>query len=309
VAVDSPIQPDGPPAMRVPGSRVAGFLLEEAVGGGRLAMVFRARDESLGRTVALKLLPWKPGSGGGFVGEAQVMAAVDHPNILPVYGAGVADGYEFIAMRFVTGEALDAVIRREGRLSARRAVGYLSPVASALDAAHSAGLVHRDVKPANILMDSRPGGSAHVYLSDFGLATVVQSADKLTEPGQFVGTVSYASPEQFTGGPVDGRADQYSLACVTYQLLTGSVPFGEDQVEEIMYRHLSLPPPPLRSERPDLPSAVDRVLAKAMAKAPEDRYDSCVSFVDALREALGVEPYDPGQSAVETAAPRQVTGP
>jgi serine/threonine-protein kinase len=283
---------------------VAGYLLEEAVGGGGLAMVFRARDESLGRTVALKLLPWKPASGGGFVREAQVMAALDHPNILPMYEAGVADGYEFIAMRFVTGEALDAVIRRESPLLARRAVGYLSPVASALDTAHSAGLVHRDVKPANILMDSPPGESAHVYLSDFGLAAQVRSAAKLTEPGQFVGTVAYASPEQFTDGPVDGRADQYSLACVAYQLLTGSVPFGNDQVVEIMRRHLFMPPPPLRSELPELPSAVDRVLAKAMAKAPEDRYDSCTAFVDALREALGVEPYDPGQSTVETPAPR-----
>ena len=276
-----------------PGSRVAGYLIEELVGVGGMASVFRARDVGLGRLVALKLLTGDEAIRQRFAGEALAAAAVDHPNIIPVYAAGEADGYQYIAMRFVVGEDLYALARREGGLSARRTAAFISPVASALDAAHEAGLVHRDVKPANILVDARPGRPEHVYLSDFGVARHVRSVGSLTVPGQFLGTPDYAAPEQASGQPVDGRADQYALACVAYELLSGSVPFRRDEPVLVLYAHVSAPPPRLSAARPDLPAAADAVLAKAMDKLPERRYDSCADFADALREALGFEPYDP----------------
>ena len=286
----------GPLAGLAPGSRVAGYLIEELAGVGGMAAVFRARDVGLGRRVALKLLTGDEAIRQRFAGEALAAAAVDHPNIIPVYAAGEADGYQYIAMRFVVGEDLHALIRREGGLPARRAVAFISPVASALDAAHEAGLVHRDVKPANILVDTRPGWPEHVYLSDFGVARHLRSVGSLTVPGQFLGTPDYAAPEQASGQPVDGRADQYALACVAYELLSGSVPFRRDEPMLVLYAHVSATPPKLTAARPDLPAAADAVLERALDKLPERRYDSCSDFADALREALGFEPYDPRRS-------------
>jgi len=147
-------------------------------------------------------------------------------------------------MRFVVGRDLHALVRREGGLPARRVAAFVSPVASALDAAHEAGLVHRDVKPANILVDARPGWPEHVYLSDFGVARHLRSIGALTVPGQFLGTPDYAAPEQASGRPVDGRADQYALACVAYELLSGSVPFKRDEPVLVLYAHVSAPPTP-----------------------------------------------------------------
>jgi serine/threonine protein kinase len=293
VAGDSAARLGGPLTGLAPGSRVAGYLIEELVGVGGMAAVFRARDVGLGRLVALKLLTGDEAIRQRFAGEALAAAAVDHPHIIPVYAAGEGDGYQYIAMRFVVGEDLHALVRREGGLSARRVAAFISPVASALDAAHEAGLVHRDVKPANILVDARPGWPEHVYLSDFGVARHLQSIGSLTVPGQFLGTPDYAAPEQASGQPVDGRADQYALACVAYELLSGSVPFKRDEPVLVLYAHVSAPPPRLAAARPDLPAAADAVLAKAMDKLPERRYDSCGDFADALREALGFEPYDP----------------
>ena len=293
----------GPLTGLAPGSRVAGYLIEELVGVGGMAAVFRARDVGLGRLVALKLLTGDEAIRQRFAGEALAAAAVDHPNIIPVYAAGEADGYQYIAMRFVVGEDLHALVRREGGLSARRVAAFISPVASALDAAHEAGLVHRDVKPANILVDARPGWPEHVYLSDFGVARHLRSIGSLTMPGQFLGTPDYAAPEQASGQLVDGRADQYALACVAYELLSGSVPFKRDEPVLVLYAHVSAPPPRLTAARPDLPAAADAVLARAMEKLPERRYDSCGDFADALREALGFEPYDPRQPRRPPAQP------
>jgi serine/threonine protein kinase len=293
VAPDRAARAGGQLTGLAPGSRVAGYLIEELVGVGGMASVFRARDVGLGRLVALKLLTGDEAIRQRFAGEALAAAAVDHPNIIPVYAAGEADGYQYIAMRFVVGEDLYALARREGGLSARRTAAFISPVASALDAAHEAGLVHRDVKPANILVDARPGRPEHVYLSDFGVARHVRSVGSLTVPGQFLGTPDYAAPEQASGQPVDGHADQYALACVAYELLSGSVPFRRDEPVLVLYAHVSAPPPRLSAARPDLPAAADAVLAKALDKLPERRYDSCADFADALREALGFEPYDP----------------
>lgn len=278
-----------------PGSRVAGYLLEKLVGVGGMAAVFRARDERLGRVVALKLLAGDDAARKRFVREARAVAGVDHPHIIPVYEAGEAGAVMFIAMRFVAGSDLQAMVDREGGIRPKRAAAFLSPVASALDAAHAAGLVHRDVKPANVLVDTGPGRPEHVYLSDFGVARGILSADGLTLAGQFFGTPDYAAPEQMTGQSVDGRLDQYSLACVAYTLLSGSAPFRRDEPMAVLYAHLYKPPPRLTAVRPDLPRAIDDVLARALAKEPAERYDSCGTFADTLREALGLEPYDPSR--------------
>jgi serine/threonine protein kinase len=200
-------------------------------------------------------------------------------------------------MRFVAGDDLRVVVGREGALRPRRAAAFISPVASALDAAHAAGLVHRDVKPANMLVDVGPGRPEHVYLSDFGVARGMLSSDGLTGAGQFLGTPDYAAPEQISGRDLDGRADQYALACVAYTLLSGSVLFRREVPMAVLYAHLSVPPPRLTAVRPELPGAVNQIVARALSKEPEDRYDSCGDFADALREALGLEPYDPSRSA------------
>jgi len=291
VAGESPAELGSLLAGLGPGSRVAGYLLEKLVGVGGMAAVYRARDERLGRVVALKLLAGDEGVRKRFTREARAVAAVDHPHIIPVYEAGeAAGGVLFIAMRFVAGDDLRVIVSREGGLRPRRAAAFVSPVASALDAAHVAGLVHRDVKPANMLVDVGPGRPEHVYLSDFGLARGMLSASGLTRAGQFLGTPDYAAPEQISGQSVDGRADQYSLACVAYTLLCGSVPYKREVPMAVLYAHLSAPPPRATAVRPDLPAAVDQVLARALAKTPDERFDSCGAFADALRDALGVEP-------------------
>jgi len=259
-----------------------------------MAVVFRARDERLGRSVALKILSPAQASDSEFrrrfITESQAAAAVDDPHIIPVYEAGEADGVLFIAMRYVAGGDLREVLEREGALSPDRAADFVSPVASALDAAHGAGLVHRDVKPGNILVDAGPGRPDHVYLSDFGIVKGALSVN-LTGVGGYIGTPDYMAPEQISGRAVDGRTDQYSLACVAFQLLTGAVPFERDSLPAVIYAQLSAPPPSLVSQRSDLPAAADAVVAKAMAKTPDERYGSCGNFADALRDALGLASY------------------
>jgi len=183
------------------------------------------------------------------------------------------------------------VLEREGPLEPGRAAEFISPVASALDAAHGAGLVHRDIKPANILVDARAGRPDHVYLSDFGVSKGPVSSVSMTGTGQFLGTPHYSAPEQVQGRALDGRADQYALACVAFQLLTGQLPFERDQGMAVLLAHLSEPPPPLAEWRPDLPAVAGQVLARALAKAPEERYSSCRDFADSLREALSLPPY------------------
>jgi serine/threonine-protein kinase len=303
------MRPGGPLTGLAPGSRVAGYVLERLVGVGGMAAVYRARDERLGRVVALKLLAGDEAVRMRFVREARAVAAVDHPHIIPVYAAGEADGMQFIAMRFVAGDTLQGVIRVSGALSPRRAAAFVSPVASALDAAHAAGLVHRDVKPGNILVDARPGGPEHAYLTDFGIARAMLSAGTLTVAGQFLGTPDYAAPEQVNGQPVDGRADQYALACVAFEMLAGTVPFKRELPIAVLYAHLSTMPPLLSSVRQDLPPAAGDVLVKAMAKSPDERYRSCADFADALRDALGLDPYDPSRAAPSSTMPMTAFDP
>jgi hypothetical protein len=284
-----------------PGSRIAGYRLEQQIGQGGMAVVFRARDERLDRPVALKVLA--PTLAGDetfqrrFIRESQAAAAIDDPHIVPVFAAGEADGALFIAMRYVAGGDARSVLTREGPLPPDRVADIISPVASALDAAHRAGLVHRDVKPSNMLMDLLPGRPAHVYLSDFGLAKAVASTSGVTATGSVLGTLAYMSPEQIGGRPLDGRADQYALACSAFELLAGAPPFRRDDPAALLYAHVSESPPQLTSRRPGLPAAVDGVLSRALAKAPGDRYASCGQFADALRDALGLPPYRSGPRA------------
>jgi uncharacterized protein with WD repeat len=298
MAEEPPWQDDRRMPMLVPGSRVAGYLLESQIGAGGMAVVFRARDERLSRMVALKILAPALAADDGFrlrfIRESRAAAAVDDPHIIPVYEAGEAEGVLFIAMRLVVGGDLRSVMHREGPLPADRAAALLSPAASALDAAHGAGLVHRDVKPANVLVDARPGRPEHVYLSDFGLSKRAAAAVGLTGSGQFMGTAEYAAPEQINGRPVDGQADQYALACVAFEALTGMAPFARPEPMAVLWAHLSEPPPSLVMLRPDLPRGVDRVLARALAKEPHHRYGSCREFMDELRTALGLAPYSSG---------------
>ncbi len=296
------------------GSLVAGYRLEAQVGAGGMAVVFRARDQRLGRPVALKILAPALTADAAFrrrfIAESRAAAAVADPHIIPVYEAGEAGGVLFIAMQFVIGGDLRRVLDREGPLEPDRAAEFVSPVASALDAAHAAGLVHRDVKPANILVDARPDRPDHVYLSDFGVSKGAVSSVSLTGAGQFLGTPDYSAPEQIQGRAVDGRTDQYALACVAYQLLTGAVPFERDQGMAVLLAHLSEPPPSLAARRPGLPAAADAVLARGMAKVPEKRYRSCQDLANGLREALGLASYDRrGRASAPGHPPTQIGSP
>src|ERR1019366_3813762 len=280
--------------------QIAGYRLEEQVGQGGMAVVFRARDEHLGRVVALKILAPALAADEAFrqrfVRESRAAAAVDDPHIVPVFEAGEASGVLFIAMRFVPGGDVRTVMHHDGPLGPAR----------------RAGLVHRDVKPGNMLVDAQPGRPDHVYLSDFGLSKGAMSTSVgLTGAGQFRGTGDSISREQIEGKPVDGRADEYALACATFEMLTGAPPFRRDEAMAVMYAQLSEPPPLVTSQRPDLPPAADQVFARALAKAPAERYASCREFADALRAAFGLAAYDSGPGVVPAAGhqPTQIAWP
>jgi len=279
------------------GSRIAGYRLEEQIGQGGMAVVFRAQDERFHRQVALKVLAPALAKDEAFrhhfISESRSAAVVDDPHIIPVFEAGDADGVLFIAMRYVPGGDVGTLVHRVGPLPVARAAAIISAVASALDAAHAAGLVHRDVKLANMLLDARPGRPDHVYLSDFGLAKGALSSAILTGTGHFVGSPTYCAPEQIQGQPVDARTDEYALACAAFELLSGQPPFPRNDGMAVLYAQLSTPPPRLTERRPGVPPAVDDVLQRALAKSPEGRYASCGEFADALRIALGLQRYDP----------------
>jgi Protein kinase domain/WD domain, G-beta repeat len=290
------------------GARVGGYRLEQQLGRGGMAVVYLARDERLDRLVALKILAAALAADEAFrtrfIRESRAAAAVDDPHIIPVFDAGQAEGMLYIAMRYVPGGDVGTLVRRDGPLPLGRAAAVIAQVASALDAAHAAGLVHRDVKPANMLVDVRPGRSDHVYLADFGLSkkTLAASAG-LTGTGQFLGTLDYVAPEQIQARPADGRTDQYGLACAAFELLTGAPPFPREDAAAVIYAHLSEPPPPVGSRRADLPPAADQVFARALAKAPTGRYPSCQEFADALLQALGTAPPGPFPQAAEEPVP------
>ena len=245
---------------------------------------------------------------------------MDHPHIIPVFAAGEADGVLFIAMRYVAGRGRAHPARRRGPAARLAGGGIIAQVASALDAAHARGLVHRDVKPANMLLDRSTGPHAdHVYLSDFGLSKRRWPAAALTATGQLVGTLDYVAPEQIEGRPVDGRADLYALACATFEMLSGAPPFNRDQSLAVLWAQLSEPPPPLTARRPDLPPAVNHVMTRALAKSPGARYQRCLEFVQALRAACQLGPGEeagsgpaqdgPGTGRNQPAWPRAPTRP
>ena len=289
------------------GFRISGYRLGQQIGRGGMAVVFSAYDERLERQVALKIL--SPAVAQDevfrrrFIAESRAAAAVEDPHIIPIYEAGEADGVLFIAMRLVPGGDLRTLVAQRGPLAPARAEWILSAVASALDAAHASGLVHRDVKPANMLLDVRPGRPDHVYLSDFGVSKASVSTDVLTTGGQFLGTVDYAAPEQILGSPVDGRTDQYALGCAAFELLCGHPPYSGKQWPAAMYSHLSGPAPVATSQRADLPAGVDTVFARVLAKSPADRYESCQDFAGALRAALGVKSFASEGPAAPDQAP------
>ena len=272
-----------------PGALVAGFRIESLAGHGAMAEVYRARDEQHDRIVALKVLDKSLEHDERFrqrfLRESQLAASLDHPHIVPTITSGEDDGLLYLAMEFIEGSDLRQLLQREGRLDPERAVGLVEQAADALDAAHAAGLVHRDVKPGNILVHAGSEGE-HAYVCDFGLARHAASVSSLTGDRGFVGTIDYVPPEQIEGGRVDARADVYSLGCVLYECLAGVRPFERDSELAVVFAHLNEPPPKLTDVRPELPRAFDEVFATALAKAPDDRYSSCGELATAARAAL-----------------------
>ena len=262
-----------------PGDQLGGFVLESVAGRGGMGVVYRARQLRPDRVVAVKIIAPElandPTFCARFRRESTIAAQIEHPNVIPVYAAGEEDGVLFIAMRFVSGTDLRTLIAASGRLDAGRATGIVDQVGHALDAAHSQGLVHRDVKPANILI-APLGGREHVYLTDFGLTRHAESSGgvTLTGTGAFLGTIDYVAPEQARGERVDARTDVYALGCVLFHALTGSVPFLAANDLGKLFAHAAQPPPTLRDRGIIAPEALEAVLARAMAKAPEERYHS-----------------------------------
>jgi serine/threonine protein kinase len=266
------------------GTEVAGFRIESVLGRGGMSVVYVAEQMRLGRKVALKVLTtelaWDEQFRERFVRESHIAATIDHPNIIPIYDAGEADGLLYIAMRFVRGPDLKEILKR-GNLGVGRTIFLIEQLASALDAAHAHALVHRDVKPGNIILEET---TDHAYLTDFGVAKQT-TARGLTSTGHFLGTVEYAAPEQIEGGPVDARTDVYALGCVLYECLTSSPPFSHGTEHAVLHAHLVDPPPSVSRVRPELPHAFDGVIATAMAKVPDDRFTSCGELAHAARNA------------------------
>ncbi|MFE1414842.1 serine/threonine-protein kinase [Streptomyces sp. NPDC058746] len=275
------------------GRQIAGYRVERMIGRGGMAVVYCAKDLRLDRMVALKLIAPERARDETFrrrfTHESRVAAKIDHPHIVPIFEAGETEGVLYIAMRYVSGLDLRGLLDREGPLPVATALRIAAQVASALDAAHEHDLVHRDVKPANILVAAGTDAEhpEHIYLTDFGLTKKALSLTGFTTAGEFVGTLDYMAPEQITGRPVDGRCDLYSLACVVYESLAGGPPFVRDEDVALLWAHQYDQPPPVTERRPDIAPAADEVLAKALAKIPEDRYGSCLEFVAALRAATG----------------------
>jgi predicted Ser/Thr protein kinase len=268
---------------------IAGYRVVELLGRGGMSVVYRAEHVRLGRPAALKLLGAPIGAADHrerFLRESKLAASLDHPSIVPVYDAGEEDGLLYIAMAYVEGSDLKTLLVKEGKLPLRRALRILGQIASALDAAHARGLVHRDVKPANILV----GPDDRAYLSDFGVVKELAAAGT-TRTGSFVGTIEYSAPEQIEGKDVDARADVYALACVLYECVVGTPPFHRSSDVAVLNAHLHAPPPKLSKAAPDLPPALEPVLAKALSKSPLDRYASCGEFVALARAAAAPEPH------------------
>jgi serine/threonine-protein kinase len=279
------------------GATFGDYAIESVLGRGGMGTVFLATQRRLGRRVALKViapeLALDEEFRARFLRESQLAASLDHPNVIPIYDADEVDGALYLAMRYVSGPSLQTLLRERGTLSPTETLRVAEQIGGALDAAHKAGLVHRDVKPANILLAE---SGEHAYLCDFGLAKRTTSRE-LTRTGFFLGTADYSAPEQIEGRPLDGRADIYSLGCLLFHCLAGRPPFVRETEIAVLNAHLQDPPPALSSVRSDLPHTLDDVLASAMAKSPDDRYPTGAALADALGKAVG------GEAPVTRAAP------
>jgi streptogramin lyase/predicted Ser/Thr protein kinase len=275
---------------------VAGYRIEALIGRGGMGAVYRASEEGLGRNVALKVIAPELAQDERFrerfLRESRIAASLDHPHVIPIYQAGDEDGLLFLAMRYVEGSDLAKVVAEDGALEPRRAVELLSQIAEALDAAHEKGLIHRDVKPSNVLI-AESAGREHCYLGDFGLTKRTGSLSGVSVAGEIVGTLEYVAPEQITGNALDERADVYSLGCVLYECLTGQSPFPRATDVALLWAHVHEEPTPPSKARADLPKELDTVLTRALAKEPGRRYRSAGELLAATRSALrlgGVAP-------------------
>ena len=295
------------------GTLLGRYRLLEKAGAGGMSEVWKAEDTTLHRTVAVKVIHTPiaedPTYRERFLREARLVAGLEHPNVLPVYdfGTQTVEGTEvsYLVMPLVLGGSLKGHIT--GPMPFGIAVAWLQAVGAALDHAHAKGILHRDVKPGNVLLDTQ----GRPMLADFGLARSSESVSGLTQTGTVLGTPLYMSPEQAQGGALDGRADQYALAVIAFETLTGLVPFRADSPLAVLHQHVAVPPPSASSVLPGIPPAADAVLARALAKRPADRYPSCAAFVEALAGALGVPllPVSGSPLAVPATQPTVVAGP
>jgi serine/threonine-protein kinase len=283
------------------GRVLAGYRIEERIGRGGMGIVYRAEHLKLRRRAAIKIIAPELAESAGFHDrfnrEARMAAALQHPNIVTVYDAGEEDGLLYLAMQYIEGSDLSTVLRSQGRLRPYRALDVCRQVAAALDAAHAHRMIHRDIKPANVLIEGRTA-----FLTDFGLTKRIEgSQTQLTQAGDVVGTIHYVAPEQIEGGRVDARTDIYSLGCLVYHCLTGELPFARDTDVAVIYAHLSEEPPRVTAARPDLPAGLDAVIAKALEKAPERRFQTCADLMSAARAVI-----DMAGPLADTATPRPV---
>src|SRR4051812_26059368 len=287
------------------GKVIAGYRVEERVGRGGMGVVYRAEHLNLRRRAAIKIIAPDLAESEGFrerfTREARIAAALQHPNIVTVYDAGEVDGLLYLAMQYIQGNDLSAVLRKDGRLRPYRAVDVCRQVASALDAAHAMGLIHRDVKPANVLIEGRTA-----FLTDFGLTKRLDGTHtELTRAGDVVGTIHYVAPEQIEGAQVSARSDVYSLGCLLFHCLTGQVPFARDTDVAVIYAHLSEDPPKLTALRPELPAGLDGVIEKALDKSPDRRFPSCGDLINAARAVIDAAGPLSDTSPPRTAAERE----
>jgi streptogramin lyase len=287
-----------------PGDEIAGFRVTGVAGRGGMGVVYRAEQLDLQRPVALKLIATPLARDEDFrerfVRESRAAAAIDHPNVIPVYSAGEEQGRLYLAMRYVDGEDLRTLVHRDGPLAPHRAASVIAQIANALDAAHARGLIHRDIKPANVLLDGD-----HAYLTDFGLTKRLHGGSgemSMTGSGRWVGTLGYIAPEQIRGAGVDARADVYALGCLLFYVLTGVAPYRRDNDEATLYAHLHDAPPDAAALEPGVPPALAGVVERALAKDPEDRFPSAGDLGRAALAAVGDGPAPPPERTVARGA-------
>jgi serine/threonine protein kinase len=259
------------------GDEFAGYRIERRLGRGGMGVLYLAIEPGLERRVALKLIAPEAAAdevfARRFAEESKIAASIEHPNVVPIYAAGEEGGVPFIAMRYVAGADLARRLARDGRLEPVTAAELIAQIGNGLDAIHAAGLIHRDVKPANVLLADEAGGE-HAYITDFGVARNVATESGLTQTGRFVGTLDYVAPEQISGGQIDARVDVYALGCLLFKLLTGEVPFPKEGDAARLYAHLNDPPPAPSLYVPEVSMALDDVVVRAMSKQPDERYPS-----------------------------------